>query len=595
MRRDRWDFPYEPVAPATAQKEGGPLDVVVALAQHVEPGTLAEALHEVGEVEVHVLLDEAPLHWFRVRSAAPASRLDVAGLLDRARLRVRYVASARRGSMSLAPRLDFPREARRRPTSWTAKAAQAVPDPVNEGGRWFLGPHGVHVNRDVCGTGAGARLAVVDDDATDVEQLELERLVAVGVDEPSSASGHGALMVGWAVGARRRDGTAFIGVAPDASVRMYCIPKPGEDIVSFPLALVRAVLDGADVIVCATYLESTSSPMLDDALEVAAHLGRQGRGTPVVLPTGRETSSPGTSLHASLSLAFGDPASDPRAHCVAPSGRAGGWFLWRDSRGKLRPFANRGPAVRWLAPGDDLAYPFASRDRLFHAESSGASAVAAGVIALVLARNPRLRLHELHGLLARTVEPPEESNGFEDGVVADPADLLPTGRDRDGHDAKCGYGRLDATRACASACDPVSLALAAIGEDDAAQAWCTRVHRPYSGALARWAVRALLGRPDIEHAVRAVVRHARLVGRTPSRARSHARGALARQLGVIVRELASRPGAPRAIRDELEGMLERLRQASEGPDATLELEAGGFFARLWPAFHPPVSGQAVLE
>ena len=166
---------------------------------------------------------------------------------------------------------------------------------------------------------------MIDDDAEDVERLDLDHVVRLGARETSSASGHGALMVAWAVGARRSDGAAFLGVAPDASARLYLVPKPGEDVVSVPLAIVRAALDGADVIVCATYVEGTTSPMLDDALELAARLGRGGRGAAVVLPTGRETSSPGASVHASLSLALGDPASDPRVHCIAPGGRAGGW------------------------------------------------------------------------------------------------------------------------------------------------------------------------------------------------------------------------------------------------------------------------------
>src|SRR5580704_13462935 len=192
-------------------------------------------------------------------------------------------------------------------------------------------------------------------------------------------------MVGWAVGAVPRDAARFAGAAPDASVRLYCVPKPWIDVVSLPLAIARAVLDGADVVVCATYVEGTSSPLLDDALDVATRLGRGGRGAVVVLPTGRETSSGAKSVHASLSLGLGDPASDPRVHCIAPGGKHGGWFLWRTPKGKLRPFSNRGPAVRWLAPGDDVAYPLSSRDHLFHAESSGASAIAAGVVLLVLA------------------------------------------------------------------------------------------------------------------------------------------------------------------------------------------------------------------
>src|SRR6185295_3517776 len=117
------------------------------------------------------------------------------------------------------------------------------------------------------------------------------------------------------------------------------------------------------VIACATYIDGLMSPLLDDALEVAVRLGRGGLGTAVIFPTGREMSSPEGSRHSSLSLGLGEPASDPRALCVGPSARDGGWFLWRDHRGKFRPFANRGPSVRWLAPGDDMALPFAVDDR----------------------------------------------------------------------------------------------------------------------------------------------------------------------------------------------------------------------------------------
>ncbi len=365
-------------------------------------------------------------------------------------------------------------------------------------GQWFLGVEGggVHVDRRVCGTGAGTRLAVIDDDEADLALVDLDGRVHVGTTRGSETSGHAALMVGWATCARRPDGTRFLGIAPDASPRLYAIPKPGVDAVSLALAIARAVFDGADVVVCATYVEGTTTPLLDDAFDVASHLGRGGRGSVIVLPTGRETASAGGSLHASLSLEFGDPASDPRVHCVAPGGRPGGWFLWQSPRGMVRPFANRGPAVRWLSPGDDLAYPFSSRDRLFHAESSGASAVAAGVMLLLLGSNPELKLPEVHAILARTVDAPNDAShsggatGMTDATgapaaldrrLADPADVLPLGSDRDGHNAKCGYGRLNATRACAAAADPVALGLAAIGEDELAVAWRLQPFAPLFG------------------------------------------------------------------------------------------------------------------
>ena len=563
MRRRRvdWDFPYEPVPPPQVRDAGGePLDAVVATDASLDPATVRRALRGFADLAVDPVLDRAPLHWTRVRSRTPASERDVAAMIARTGATVRYVAPARRSSMQLGPTLALDAAPRVDPSDWRAAPAEIEREAPAEDGSWFLGASGVHVERSVCGTGRGVRLAVVDDDVADVERVMLERVVPVGLEALPAASGHGALMVGWAVGARRPDGSSFVGVAPEASARLYCIPKPGDEVVSLPLAIARAVLDGADVVVCATYVEGTTSPMLDDALDVAAHLGRGGLGSAVVLPTGRETSSPRGSLHASFSLAFGDPASDPRVHCVAPAGRDGGWFLWRDARGKLRPFANRGPAVRWLSPGDDLAYPLAARDRLFHAESSGASAVAAGVIALVLACNPGLSMGALHAVLARTTDDPEASLPPTD-ALEDPADVLPAGRDADGHDAKCGYGRLNASRACVAASDPFALALTAMGDDAVAAAWCTRGERLYSRDVARWATHALLVRGDLDHAVRSVVRHARLLSTAPVRARVHAAGALSRQL----RARRPRAGARCAGRRAERARPDPRRPASREP------------------------------
>jgi hypothetical protein len=570
-RRASWDFPYEPVGWAARGQDGGePVDVVVATAGSTDERALASLLRGLNDVEVRPLLDRAPLHWTRIRSSTPASRLDIAAALSKGGVLVRYVASALRSSMALAPPLDVAGVEPCKASDWGPPSgrSQAEPSPGPE--PWFLGPAGVCVDRSVCGTGAGIRLAVIDDDVADLEAPDLDRLTSIEVARPASASGHAALMVGWASRATRPDGTPFLGVAPDASVRAYCIPKPGTEVFCFPLAVARALLDGADIVVCATYLEATTSPMLDDALQMAVLLGRCGRGAAVLLPTGRETSSPEGSLHASLSLALGDPASDPRVHCVAPSGCDGGWFLWPDSLGVLRPFANRGPAVRWLAPGDDLPYPFGlvrtgdgatQAERLVHAESSGASAVAAGVMALVLSCNPELTLPELHLLLERTTDPPP-STAVPREAFADPADWLPLGRDRDNHDAKCGYGRLNARRACASAMDPVSFGLTAVGEDEAAVAWCTRGDRPYSASLAGWGVRALLARKDLEHSLRVIIRHVRLLAVHPSRTRAHGPDALARQLGLLVRELGR--GAPKEARNELDGILDGLTQACLG-------------------------------
>jgi hypothetical protein len=567
-RRPGWDFGYAPPSREARPPSAEPVDVIVATRHEIDAADVARALEALDpRASAKTVLSRAPLFWTRVQGDAALSERDVERALAAAGVDVRYVASARTGSMPLPPPLDMTSAAPARPSSWRARAPRALPAEPLSHGHWFLqGAGGVAVDRRVCGTGAGTRLAIVDDDAADVEHVELDAAVCIEVDGVGGQTGHASLLIAWAVGAAASAEGPFVGVAPDASVRLYCVPKAGKDVVSIPCAIARAVFDGADVVLCPTYLESTTSPMLDDALDVALHLGREGLGAVVVMPTGRETSSSGSSVHASLSLGFGDPASDPRVHCVAPGARGGGWFLWRGPRGMLRPFSNRGPAVRWLAPGDDVAYPFSSKDRLFHAESSGASAIAAGVMLLVLGTNPGLRQHELHQLLGRTVDRP--SSDVVDRFLADPADLLPLAEDPDGHSAKTGYGRLNATRACACALDPFALALTAMGEESLASEWVSD-DRPYSPALGRWMTRVLLERPDLEHSLRAVVRHARLTAAAPGRAAAHAPGALARQLGLFAREV-SRAQPPGDLRAEVEGLAGAL---TRGPDTAALAQA----------------------
>jgi hypothetical protein len=570
--RPPWDFGYAPVRPAAGPPEET-ADLVVATPAAVDPGRIEEAAGE-GARGSTLLCDE-PLFWTHLALAQPDLPATIAGRLRSQGISVRYVTSAERPSLAAAPPLDVRGVSAFRPRAWAARPKKAA--PVGDSpGCWFLRREegGIDVDRDRFGAGGGTRLAVVDDDALEAETLELDAEVLIGVDRPPRHGPHGALMVGWAVGARGHPG-----VAPAASPRLYVIPKPGRGVTALPLAIARAARDGADVILSATYVEGCASPLLDDALEVASRLGRRGRGAAVVMPTGREASSAEGSLHASLSLGLGEPASDPRVFCVAPGARGGGWFLWRDRRGRLRPFANRGPAVRWTAPGDDLAYPFTApgdTERLFHAESSGAAAVAAGVLLLVLAQNPTLRLPELGAVIDATLAPAAPATAE---PLADPADALPEGRDRDGHDAKQGYGRIQAGRACLAAADPVSAALTAMGEDDAARAFLdvrlrsARVRAAYSPALGRWAVRALLADPEAAGALRVILRHLRLLARHGERISLHGEGALTRRVVLLLRRLArARVPATASVRDELGRLEGRVATISEGHGGALALE-----------------------
>jgi hypothetical protein len=572
-RSPSWGFGYLPVPPTAHDVDDDPCDLVVATKGRVDANEVARRLaSRFGPLRCEVVLDRSPLHWIRVRGAVSAPRAEVEKALEQ--LGVRYVASAVHADVRLGTPVAWEAAKVARATSWRSRSAPRRVVDLPSPGRWFLRSEecGVSVDRRTCGLGAGCRLAVVDDDVSDPNLLDLESLILVDRDHrPAGLGIHGCLLVGWAVGTTRtRDDPSFPfrGIAPAASPRIYCVPFAGTDVLSTPLAIARAVDDGADVVLLTMSLELTASPMLDDALEMSARLGRAGRGTAVVVAAGRQASSGRGSIHASWSLSLGDPASDPRVFCIGPSGRGGGWFLWRDRHGRYRPFANRGPAVRWLAPGDDVAFPLQARERISHAESSGAAAIAAGVILLVLASNPTLRVSQLDAALSRACESVTAGSIGTRTPLADPEDLLPRGRDRDGHNAKHGYGIIHAARTCAMVRDPFAAALSSMGEDAAARVWLrSRGPRFYSRALARWTARAMLEDSQLDHAFRVLARHARLVAVDEGRHEAHGAGALARQLGVIFRMLAAtarRHPATRSVRSELTLLGERLRAIAPG-------------------------------
>ncbi len=568
-----WHFDYAPL-PSGGYFDGTDHDLVIATSEDVDPARLVElAGRYVPDLWVTPLFSSHPVFWTRLEST---KLIDVEGLsrvLEAGGVKIRYITSARRGSQALPPPLEFDGARARTGYDWRTRSPSHEREEDTPW-RWFLRQHGADVERSVCGSGAGTRLAVIDNDGRELDKVNLDAEVLIGIDACPRGQAHAAMLVGWAVGARREDGSTFRGVAPDASPRVYCIPKPRDDVWSLPLAILRAVNDGADVVVCATYVEGLTSPLLDDALEFAVKLGRGGRGTAVVLPTGREMSSPEGSFHSSLSLGMAEPAADPRVFCAAPSSRDGGWFLWRDRRGKIRPFANRGPAIRWLAPGDDMAYPFSTNDRPAHAESSGASAVAGGVILLLLGQNPDLSWQELDALLRVSSVPVDPTRQADDQELADRCDLLPLGVDADGHNAKHGYGRLSARRACLAAADPVAQALVRMGDPEAAQRHLeTRAHhRPalVSAGLAQWAARVALRDVSVLHAIAAGLRALRLVLNRDAAAPAEPPGHVIRHLGIVLRHLLSLgPSAEHAR--ELRALEARLRNLDT--DGILETEA----------------------
>jgi hypothetical protein len=365
---------------------------------------------------------------------------------------------------------------------------------------------------------------VIDDDAGLVERLDLDAEVPVGVTTLPRRTHHGACMVAWAVStAPSANCQRFTGVAPDSAPRLYAIPVAGHDTISLPVAIVRAVDDGADVVVCAHPWDWAPNPLLDDALKYAARCGRMGKGTPVLFP------SPGKVPWA----------SPPHARLIAAAAA--------DRSPRRAAGSRRGDVRIWLAPGEFLEQPFG--DSTAPVDASAAAAIAAGAVLLVLGLNPNLTLPEVDELLASTrVRAPDV------GACQQPKPP--------------GYGRIHATRACLGARDPVALTLIAMGDEPAAKRYLElrqgnpQLRSAYSRQLAAWAARVVLHDADLGRALRTLGRYARLAVRSnPEAAVASARAWLVRVAACVDRfrraalEWPTGPGGP----GELPEVAERVR------------------------------------
>jgi hypothetical protein len=186
---------------------------------------------------------------------------------------------------------------------------------------------------------------------------------------------------------------------------------------------------------------------------------------------------------------------------------------------------------------------------------------------LLLGQNPELNVSEVESILRETATPTDARDSLYETAVADRLDLMPVGRDRDGHNAKHGYGRLSATNACIAASDPVALTLLRMGETAAARSYCRQRRRTlragYGAPLARWAVRRALCDSTTSHAIATLLRTFRLWSRHPDRVLEQPAGQILRQVALFVRLLAQ-GDAPEEQREELARLDVALRAALAG-------------------------------
>ncbi len=151
-----WDFEYRPIPPVRDGVEH-PLDVVVATRSDVNPVQVARALADLlWDVDVTPLASSPPIHWTRIRSSRAVPHAAIARGLEQAGVGVRYVTSARNGTDAVAPALDFAHARPRRPHRWPVRPKRSRVEAPDEG-HWFLGETGIHLDRAICGTGAGTR------------------------------------------------------------------------------------------------------------------------------------------------------------------------------------------------------------------------------------------------------------------------------------------------------------------------------------------------------------------------------------------------------------------------------------------------------
>ncbi|HEX2642631.1 MAG TPA: S8 family serine peptidase [Thermoanaerobaculia bacterium] len=226
---------------------------------------------------------------------------------------------------------------------------------------------------------------------------------------------HGTLCAGL-IAASGRDGGST-GVAPHCRILPVKIfhadaLAPGERVAD----AIRYAALHADILSCSW--TSGVNPDIEMALQDADLLGRRGWGAAVFCAVGNGGGGP-----------VGFPARDPNAIAVGAV----------TDQGRRAAYSNVGPEVALVAPSSggergifttDLSQP----ERGFHCGlhtggfggTSAATAIAAGVGALVLAAEPRLNRSDLRDILTGT------------------ADLIGTEHGEQGHSPQFGYGRINA-------------------------------------------------------------------------------------------------------------------------------------------------------
>jgi len=220
----------------------------------------------------------------------------------------------------------------------------------------------------------------------------------------------------------------------------------------------RAVAWGADVIVCPW--SDRSPPPLNErvlkSLNAVLAKGRGGLGAIVVYSSGRPSTNDDTNWLRDDAL-----ANHPSVLTVTACDRSARVYREKDSRRAVSVF---GPAVGLCAPGWIIYVPHKGHTPCTQLdETSLAAPLVAGAVAAVIGHNPYLRAFEVREILQMCAVRPARLDRDEAPPDRDePSPRRLNEVDRQGHNCKLGYGRVDVARACAAAVDPICNAFEAV-------------------------------------------------------------------------------------------------------------------------------------
>lgn len=265
--------------------------------------------------------------------------------------------------------------------------------------------------------------------------FNLERIPIQGVDT------HGTSCAGLAIA--KSNGSGIIGVAPNA--KFMPVEGTTHSADSLEFVLDHCMENGADVISCSWGSIQPEHALTAEHMTVlsnAAKKGRKGKGCVILFSVGNENAEHINhySNHPEVIAVAGSTSADEhfvvsnRGHGISVSAPGGNFALvttrasWDLGQNLLPGFSE---GFRFWTDGIERGVPGLYK----HFEGTSASCpLAAGVCALILSANPKLKASEVKDILESTADKIGGKNEYEDG-----------------YSLRFGYGRVNAERAVAEA------------------------------------------------------------------------------------------------------------------------------------------------